>query len=177
MLDSVERTLPSWRHRISSNKMARVWTLEESMPLIYRGMLVDSDKPRVMPGAKGLGVRIGDAKNDDLAADTNSNVHPGTGGMSVAPTPDDLPTHRLPKRLKAKYPNRFQDASGPDTFACWWMGQGPFLLAPVADRLQLRPDPQRPQQHGFVEPAEVMSRTEYEGALAETRDQWRRWEE
>jgi hypothetical protein len=57
------------------------------------------------------------------------------------------------------------------------MGDGSFLAGRVAARLVLRPDPDRPAEHGFVEPDRKMSLAEYEAALGATRDQWQRWEE
>ena len=147
------------------------------MPKIYRAMLIDGDKPQVASGAKALGVRAGSGPNTDIGVDAEGNVHPATGGMSVSPSLDLLPMHRVPRRLKKKYPDRFPGATASDRFWCWWMGDGPFEAGRVAAKLVLRPDPEMPKEHGFVEPDKKMSLSDYEAALAATRDQWQRWEE
>jgi len=49
------------------------------------------------------------------------------------------------------------------------MGNGPFIAEPVAPGLRHRPDS---ATHGLVEPDRSMPLTEYEQALAATRDQW-----
>ena len=97
--------------------------------------------------------------------------------MSVSPSADAIPTHRLPRRLQEKYPERFPDASGPNTLQCWWMGEGEFVQDRVADRLCLRPDSDELRRHGLVEPDPRMELDEYESALQATRDNWQRWEE
>jgi hypothetical protein len=57
------------------------------------------------------------------------------------------------------------------------MGEGDFVAGPVADGLALRPDPDRPHEHGFVEPEREMPVGDYEAAIAATRGLWSRWEE
>jgi hypothetical protein len=52
------------------------------------------------------------------------------------------------------------------------MGGGPFTEGPLTDRLLFRPDPEKPDTHGFVEPAATMPAGDYRQALAATRDQW-----
>jgi hypothetical protein len=147
------------------------------MPLIFRAMLIDGDKPLTGPDRKRLGVRVGpDVQTDDINTDGNGDVHPNTGGMSVSPSVDALPMHRVPRRLRNASPDRFSRATGSNNFACWWMGEGSFVLGPVADHLQLRPDPDHPDRHGFIEPNQKMSRVDYENALTATKDQWQRWE-
>jgi hypothetical protein len=88
--------------------------------------------------------------------------------MSVAPAWRLLPVHRIPRRLRAKFPR----PAGKNQCFVWRMGEGPFREAPVADRLLLRPDPEKPNAHGFVEPVCTMPVGEYQAALAATRDQW-----
>lgn len=97
--------------------------------------------------------------------------------MSVSPTVEALPPHRLPRRLQKKYPERFPDATAPNGVHCWCMGKGAFVPERVADRLCLRLDPDDPERHGLVEPDDRMKMEEYETALEATRDQWIRWEE
>jgi hypothetical protein len=135
------------------------------------------ESPRVGRSKTLLGVLIGPGVNDDINQDSNGCVHPGQGGMSVAPNVDALPPHRLPERLRAAYPHRFPDAVGTNTLRCWQMGAGAFEVSAVADRLLLRPDPERPNQHGLVEPNAKMLSMDYETAIEATRDQWKRWDE
>jgi hypothetical protein len=147
------------------------------MPLIWKGMRIEGDRPEVGRGANLLGVRVGDGKDDDINPDANGFVHPGQGGMSVSRTIDTLPPHRIPRRLRQAFPQRFPDASGVNRLHCWSFGEGPFEVGKIAERLRLRPDPDDPGSHGFVEPDDTMQLADYENALAATRDQWRRWEE
>jgi hypothetical protein len=98
----------------------------------------------------------------------HSYVGPGTGGMSVAPEWRLLPVHRIPRRLRSKYPR----AAGRSDVKLWRMGDGPFVGGPVAARLLLRPDPKAQQRHGFVEPDARMASVDYQQALADTRDHW-----
>src|SRR5258707_6859912 len=108
------------------------------MPLIWRGMKMDEDGPAIGRGALLLGVRIGPDENDDINPDGDGCVQPERGGMSVSPSVEALPPHRLPRRLLKKYPERFPEASAPNGVHCWSMGEGAFVAGRVADRLCLR---------------------------------------
>ena len=66
------------------------------MPLVYRSMAVDGDKPMIGSTARTLGVRPGDGPHDGISVDERGNVSPNTGGMSVAPAWRDLESHRIP---------------------------------------------------------------------------------
>jgi hypothetical protein len=55
------------------------------MPKIYRTMLADGGKPKVGSASKLLGVRFAPNPRADIPVDEHGNVHPETGGMSVAP--------------------------------------------------------------------------------------------
>lgn len=140
-------------------------------------MKSDGDKPKVGRGAILLGVRVGPAENDDINPDAEGWVYPGQGGMSVSPSVDALPPHRLPRRLRDAYPERFPDASGPNGMHCWSMGMGAFAEEQLTERLRLRLDPDDPKCHGFVEPDGKMKTADYEAALGATQDIWQRWEE
>jgi hypothetical protein len=140
-------------------------------------MNLSGNKPEIGPGPRQLGVRFGSSEHDDINLDHEGYVYPGMGGLSVAPSVDALPPHRLPRRLRHKYPDRFSAASGSNGVHCWWMGEGAFAEQPVANRLTLRLDPDDPGNHGFVEPDAKMKKEDYESALAATCDQWQRWEE
>ncbi|MBY0231471.1 MAG: hypothetical protein K2W96_19475 [Gemmataceae bacterium] len=94
------------------------------MPLVFRSMFADGDAPRCGADAKSLGARIG--PGEDIEPDEDGAVHPGTGGMSVSPSPGCLPPHRQPKRLRRRFPDRFPDAKGSDEHVCWNNGEGSF---------------------------------------------------
>jgi hypothetical protein len=136
------------------------------MPVIYRVMTVNDSTPQVSDSARGLGVRVGGGPNTDIPTDADGNVSPNAGGMSVAPNWRDLPVHRIPIRLKTKFP----PATGRDDDACWRMGEGPFVNAAVLDGLVLRID--RPT-HGCVEPSQLMSLDDYRGYLVATQKHWK----
>lgn len=142
------------------------------MPLVFRVMYLDGGFPRCGPDARSLGVRIPPSQAIDIEPDTEGYVQPGRGGMSVAPGPGQLPVHRLPRRLRGTFPR----ASGSNQDAVWQMGKGAFEAGDLADQLVLRPDPDRPTAHGFVEPAARMPCADYQAALAATRELWHRWE-
>jgi hypothetical protein len=131
-------------------------------------MLADGVRPQVGPSALALGVRVQPDPKADIAVDAEGMVEPRTGGMSVAPAWRLLPVHRIPRRLRTKFPR----AAGKNETALWRMGEGPFVEGPLADRLLFRPDPQQPDRHGFVEPMASMPIGDYQVALAATRDQW-----
>lgn len=133
------------------------------MPKIYRGMKQEQDKPALGPTAQTLGARV----PEDIAPDAAGMVHPGTGGMSVAPSLADLPSFRVPARLHKLYPK----ASGKSDLFVWSMGVGEFAEEPIGDQLCLRFDPAN-GKHGFIEPVGSMSLNDYQNALTATQDQW-----
>lgn len=140
------------------------------MPLIHRAMRAEGNLPLV-GHEKGdtLGVREKIMKGDKEEGDikpVNGMVHPGTGGMSVAPGKADLPPHLIPKQYRDKYPDARR--SKPDAFP-WRMGEGEFQAGPLCDGLQLRPED---TTHGFVEPDKAMPLHEYRGAIEATRAEW-----
>lgn len=138
----------------------------EIMPLVYRVMTVDGDKPLIANTARGLGVRVGDGPHDDIPVDANGRVAPSTGGMSVAPSWRDLPEIRIPRRLRDK---GVLFARGRNVDACWRLGEGAFVAGTVADGLMLRPD--RPD-HGTVEPNAVKALHQYLDDLTVTHELW-----
>ena len=135
---------------------------------MYRAMLADGGRPRVGPSALTLGVRVPPDEHADLAVGAEGMVEPRTGGMSVAPAWRRLPVHRIPRRLRGKFPR----AAGKNDVFLWRMGDGPFTEGPFADRLLFRTDPEQPNAHGFVEPGATMPVGEYQEALAATRERW-----
>jgi hypothetical protein len=140
-------------------------------------MKMEGGRPQIGNGGYFLGVRIGSADNDDINPDENGFVQPGQGGMSVSSSLDALPSHRLPRRLREKYPQRIPDARAPNSVHCWHMGNGDFASGPLVDGLCLRLDPDMPNTHAFVEPDGRMHLKDYEAALANTQGQWQKWEE
>ena len=85
--------------------------------------------------------------------------------MSVVPTWRDLPSYRIPRRLRALVP----DAAGKDEDVIWRLGEGPFAPGAITAELSLRPDR---TTHGLIEPAGAMTLDQYRAALAATRDSW-----
>jgi hypothetical protein len=138
------------------------------MPLIYRAMRADGDKPELGYSASSLGVRVPPDGSPDITPDENGVVYPDSGGMSVAPSWRRLPTHRIPKRLKSKAP----DAIGSNSLFCWRMGDGPFLKEALTGDLALSPDAGEDPAHGVVEPARAMPMSAYQAAIGATREQW-----
>lgn len=88
--------------------------------------------------------------------------------MSVAPSVEHLPYHRVPERLNSRVPG----ARGSNTLVIWSMGTGDFLEEAIATDLVLRLDPANRSGHGFVEPDKIMTLAAYQEALAATRDEW-----
>jgi hypothetical protein len=140
----------------------------QGMPLIYRAMLADGNKPQVGSAATMLGVRVPPAANPDLPVDPQGNVRPASGGMSVAPAWRLLPVHRIPRRLRHLFPR----AAGSNQLHCWRLGDGLFTAGPLAAGLYFRPDPHNAIRHGFVEPSQEMRLLDYQAALAATQLQW-----
>src|SRR6266513_2698101 len=102
------------------------------MPLVYRSMLADGDKPLVGNTAKTLGVRVPPAPNPDLPVNADGTVNPRTGGMSVVSHWRHLQVWRIPRRLSTRFlgDKGVHGASGSNALVCWRMGEGPFHEAP-----------------------------------------------
>lgn len=135
------------------------------MPLIYRVMTCDGDKPKVGPTARMLGVRVPPGPKPDIVPDDDGMVGPFTGGMSVAPDIYSLPVHRLPERYNGYVPK----AHGKVEDACWRWGDGPFASENISTQLSLRLEN---LAHGLIEPAHRMYVEHYQSALAATRNGW-----
>jgi hypothetical protein len=100
---------------------------------------------------------LGAVRNSDIPVAPDGTVSPQTGGMSVAPdAPSNLPVHRRPPEF---------GGTGLDPV---------FVLAEefVGPDLIYRPDPNRPQRHGFIEPTRTMLFEQYQRALWATREAW-----
>lgn len=126
----------------------------------YRAMKEAPDGlPVVEQSSRGLGVRVG----VDLAPDESGAVHPGGGGMSVSPSSLwNVPPHRRPRRLG-------RGSTGKDADRVFWADSHVF----PRHALVVRPDPNRPEQHAFVEPARTMVFEAYQEKLVATRSDWR----
>jgi len=105
------------------------------MPLIYRAMLRDGEKPQIGSEGKMLGVRTPPHRHADVKPDEESMVEPGRG-MSVAPHWRDLPYFLIPRRLQHLVPK----AKGINNAYCWRMGDGSFEDAVMTEELALRVD-------------------------------------
>jgi hypothetical protein len=123
---------------------------------VYRSMIEASDGlPLAGASGRKLGVRPANLPNPDVGAAADGDlIHPGTGGMSVAPSdPSRLPKHRRPRSL-----------GGTGTDPVWRLD-----LERLTSLLQFRQD--KPT-HGLIEPASVMTLREFQDALAATRNEW-----
>ncbi|AGY60438.1 hypothetical protein [Gloeobacter kilaueensis] len=109
------------------------------------------------PACGNTATKLGVRPKVDIKIDEDRNVLPGTGGMSVSPSPEQLPEHRRPEALggKSKYP-------------AW-----EIKVQDLGPELKYRPDPKN-SDHGFVEPARQMDFAEYQNALEETRQKWKK---
>lgn len=118
---------------------------------LFRSMRPESDGlPRCGPSARTLGVRV----PRDVEPDDGGLVHPGTGGLSVAPdNPHHLPPHRRPRSL---------NGTGIDPVF--------ELAAPrLPSSLAVRRDS---PTHALIEPAHAMDLDAYQRALCDTRSLW-----
>lgn len=135
-------------------------------PKVFRAMQESGGAPVVGRSRRSLGVVVAPAPEGDIEADASGNVHPKTGGMSVAPTYADLPIWRVPKRLASK----IRGAKGSNADKIWSFGIGAFRDGRFDPGLVLRVD--RPG-HGNVEPDASCSLEQYERNLAATQSAWK----
>lgn len=122
---------------------------------VFRGIHAAEDGlPEVGPTGRYPGVR----PDIDIPVDGNGVVEPGAGGMSVVPPPvTNLAPHRLPREFGGRSRDPVFELDTDE----------------LPEKLTYRPDPDNPEEHGFVEPAHRMSFEEYERAIHETRGLWR----
>lgn len=116
-------------------------------------MMEDDGKPKVGESARTLGVR----PDVDIPVDANGIVHPNTGGMSVSPSPDALPTHRKPLEF---------GGTGKDPI--WTINTNDL----GADLTYVPDSP----GHGTIQPTKPMSFEDYQKALADTNINWEKVE-
>jgi hypothetical protein len=116
--------------------------------------------PEVRPVCAPTGRTLGARPHIDIPVDPSGFVHPGTGGLSVAPEiPTNLPPHRRPPEY---------GGTGKDPV--WGIQEG--ALGPY---LRYVPDAVPTPRHGVVEPAVSMPFEAYQRALEETAPYWTRY--
>ena len=120
---------------------------------IFRGMKDGSGMPKVEASARGLGARPG----TDIPVDADGLVHPNTGGISMSPSPGDLPPHRKPPEF---------GGTGKDPI---WKIDSDNL----GDNLKYIPD--KPG-HGTIQPSKSMSLGKYQEALGGLQNQFEKVE-
>lgn len=116
---------------------------------IYRGMVEEAGKPKINASARALGAR----PKVDIPVGADDMIHPNTGGVSVSPSPQDLPAHRRPPEL---------GGTGKDPI--WSINTDD-----LGPNLQYVPD--KPG-HGTIQPTTSMSFEEYQKELAKTNSKW-----
>jgi hypothetical protein len=145
------------------------------MPLIFRSMLRDGNKPLVGMETNMLGVRVHPHSRLDIPVNPDGSVSAATGkGMSVAPSIEALAKKPflVSNRLRARFPH----ARGVADLVTWKMGEGAFEAGAVAPGLTLCPDGKPNPTHGVVEPDSRMPVDDYQAALAATKDLWQEGE-
>jgi hypothetical protein len=109
--------------------------------------------PKPGSSARTLGARC----NIDIPINEDGFVEPEMGGMSVSPPPpENLPYIRRPPKY---------GGTGKDPV---WAVDTDKL----PEELGYRPDPERPDEHGFIEPSRRMVFEEYQRAIHATRGLW-----
>ena len=124
-----------------------VWGLAK----IFRGMKDDGGYPKIESSARGLGVREG----IDITVDANGMVELGKNGMSMSPSPQDLPSHRRPPEF---------GGTGKDPV--WQID-----TSDLGDDLKYVPD--KPG-HGTIQPSKKMTLEKYKQALGSLRRKFRK---
>ena len=124
-----------------------VWGLAK----IFRGMKDDGGYPKIESSARGLGVREG----IDSTVDANGMVEPGKNGMSMSPSPQDLPSHRRPPEF---------GGTGKDPV--WQID-----TSDLGDDLKYVPDKPR---HRTIQPSKKMTLEKYKQALGSLRRKFRK---
>jgi len=110
-------------------------------------------EPVIGPSARTLGAR----PHVDIPVDPSGSVHPGTGGISVAPdTPRNLPRHRRPPEYGGTGKDPLWSIQESDLGA-YLRYVADAVLAPI---------------HGVIEPIISMTFIAYQQALVETALYW-----
>ena len=138
------------------------------MPLVYRTMnQADDGLPVMGENSKELGVRVPPNPYADVDLESDNVVEQNGKGMSVAKHWSFLRPHLIPKRLKSIH----SAATGPNSLACYRLGEGEFSAGAMSDDLELCLK-QGQQVAGNIVPRKIMTIQEYQHALASTREEW-----
>lgn len=139
------------------------------MALVFRTMIHDAGgRPQIgdRPNQLGVCVSAQGVREADILPGQDQLCHPGTGGMSVAPTIADLGFARIPKRLAQAFPG----ARANDNRTIFRRGEGTWTgAASFAPQLALVPDS---ATHANVEPAVALSIPSLQAAIAATEPDW-----
>jgi hypothetical protein len=145
------------------------------MPRIYRAMRATGEGSLIGHESNDtLGIRVkvlkdGRAVGDVTVIDGLVRLQEEPEGMSVSPSPEELPPHLIPKEFRARYPAARRNNKPP---TCpWRTGAGAFEAGPLSDKLQLRLDVDDPT-HGLVGPNKDMLLEELRGAIEATQPAW-----
>lgn len=133
---------------------------------LYRSMKkADDGLPVVESSAKGLGVRAGQPKHNDVTVTEHGAVTAKGEGMSVASEWRKLKPWQVPCRLREKC----EGAAGPDHLACFRLGDYRFAEQDLNANLAVRIDG---VTHALICARKQMPLREFEEALAATRNDW-----
>ena len=138
------------------------------MPTVFRPMENAEDGLPVI-GASGakLGARIGPHDNDDIAEDSQGNVHPRRKGMSVNSRISEIPFYRRPEELA--YLNPLYKGSTNRKTKLYKLRDVDCVDCRINKDLLLTITK---GTHGVVAPSRIMQSLEYQAALGATREQW-----
>ncbi len=135
------------------------------MAILYRSMRKENGAPQACTtGGFCLGVRVCSDEHCDVDVAEDGLIHPGTGGMSVAPDdPLYLPAHRKPKAFGGSSPHPL------------WM----TLSGALPDELCYQPDEPKSEGpyegsviHGTIQPVNAVLPDQLQDCLRGTQDVW-----
>jgi hypothetical protein len=130
---------------------------------VYRSMYPDGGSPQVGNESCQLGSR-----ERDVAIDQAGNVSPGAG-MSVSICACRMLPHLIPIRLQSIFRQAIGRGKRSD-LVIWLHGDGEWVSGALGDRLYLSAGP----SHGQLEPAGIMSKVDFDQALASTKSDWQK---
>lgn len=147
--NSGDNTTPPGATNQSGNVGGNGYGYGGSDSYVYRGMTENDGGTQVGDTARTLGVRPG----VDIPVDADGMLHPNSGGVSVSPSPNDLPSHRRPPSF---------GGTGKDPV--WSID-----INNLGPDLKFVPDS---PGHGTIQPSRSMTLEEYQKALFETFGKW-----
>lgn len=125
----------------------------------------DEVVPVIGKEANMLGAREPPNSHPDIHPDSTGHVGPNGQGLSVAPSPEALPFHCIPARLRDKY----RGARGNNALRVFRLGEAIYSRAPIGKTLELLPTN---ATHGVIQPKQQMLAQEYQNELAATQHFW-----